>query len=50
MSGDFSRIVVPAPKEKVRPAIKGEGWELRLNAGWSIGADQRKGDLIIRPD
>jgi hypothetical protein len=50
MSGDFSRIVVAAPKKTAQLAIKGEGWELRLNPGWSIGPAERKGDFAVRPD
>lgn len=50
MSGDFSRVVVAAPKNTAQPAIKGEGWELRLNPGWSVGPAERKGDFTVRPD
>lgn len=50
MSADFSRIVVPAPKKTAQPALEGDGWELRLNPGWSVGPAQREGDLIIRAD
>jgi hypothetical protein len=50
MSGDFSRIVVSAPKKTAQLAINGEGWELRLNPGWSVGPAERKGDFAVRPD
>jgi hypothetical protein len=48
MTGDFSRIVVPAPKKIAQPLIEGDGWELRLNSGWSLDAGERIGDFIIR--
>ena len=49
MSGDFSRVAVAAPKDTAAPMIEGEGWNLHLNAGWSLGEGERKGDLIVRP-
>ncbi len=48
MSGDFSRIVVAAPKKTAPPPIAGDGWNLRLNAGWAVGPAERKGDFAIR--
>ena len=48
MSADFSRVIVAAPKNTAGPTIEGEGWNLHLNAGWSLGDGERKGDLIVR--
>jgi hypothetical protein len=50
MSADFTRVLVPAPKKMAQPTIEGDGWNLRLNPGWSLSPGQRKGDLIIRAD
>ena len=48
MSGDFSRVIVPAPKKIAQPVIDGDGWELRLNPGWSLNPGERKGDFAVR--
>ena len=48
MSGDFSRVIVPAPKKIAQPVIDGDGWELRLNPGWSLTPGERKGDFAVR--
>jgi hypothetical protein len=49
MSEDFTRVVLTAPKNLSASRIEGDGWELILNAGWSIGTGERTGDLTIRP-
>jgi hypothetical protein len=49
MRGDFRRIVVPAPTKIAPPLIEGDGWELRLNSGWSLGLGERTGDFVLRP-
>jgi hypothetical protein len=50
MSTDFSRITLPAPGKVTPPAIDGEGWNLRLNGGWSVVPGQRQGDLAVRSE
>jgi hypothetical protein len=50
MSADFTSITLPAPAEVAPPVVKGNGWNLRLNAGWSIGPGERQGDLRVRPE
>lgn len=50
MSDDFRRIIVPAPEKNSPPVIEGNGWELRLNPGWAVGAGERKGDFVVRPE
>ena len=49
MSADFTRVTLPAPKNITAPSIKGDGWELQLNSGWSVGPGERQGDFTIRP-
>jgi hypothetical protein len=49
MSGDFSRVAVPAPGKIAESVIEGDGWNLRLNAGWSVRSGDRKGDFVVRP-
>jgi hypothetical protein len=49
MSADFTRITLPAPTNVAEPVIKGDGWDLPLNVGWSLGPGERSGDFTIRP-
>lgn len=50
VTSDFSKAVVSPPKDpKARP-LKGEGWELELNAGWSLQAGKRQGDYVLTKD
>jgi hypothetical protein len=49
MSADFTRITLPVPTNMAEPMIKGDGWDLRLNAGWSLGPGERSGDFTVRP-
>lgn len=50
MSSDFTSMTLPVPAEVVPPLIKGDGWNLKLNAGWSIGPGEREGDLRVRSE
>jgi hypothetical protein len=49
MSGDFTRVTLPAPTKTAGAIIEGDGWNLRLNSGWSVGPGTRSGDLTLRP-
>jgi hypothetical protein len=46
LSGDFSRVTVPAPKHQDGRPIEGDGWKLQLTEGWSLAPGQRSGDYI----
>ena len=52
ITADFSRITVSAPAEANigQALVKGDGWELRLNPGWSVAPGQRKGDFTVQSD
>jgi hypothetical protein len=50
MSADFTRITLPAPGKVAAPLIEGDGWNLRLNAAWSIVRGERQGDLTVRSE
>ena len=36
MSGDFSKVTVPAPENNDGPAVRGSGWTLELKANWKL--------------
>jgi hypothetical protein len=48
MNPTFSKIYVPAPTDLTRSPIRGDGWALELNAGWTITNDERKGDYVVK--
>lgn len=50
MSSDFTRVTLPAPDKVAVPLIEGDGWTLRLNAGWSVVPADRLGDLTVRSE
>lgn len=48
---DFTLLRLPAPRDSAGPVIHGEGWTLKLAAGWSLGPGPRQGDLTaVRRD
>ncbi|HXF40616.1 MAG TPA: hypothetical protein VN687_12940 [Blastocatellia bacterium] len=42
-----SRVQVPAPADRTGRRIKGEGYVLELNDGWTIVPSERKGDFAV---
>ena len=48
MSPHFNKIQVPAPIDTGGQALRGEGWTLQLDAGWSVTAGERKGDFTLK--
>ncbi|RUL74529.1 hypothetical protein EKH80_13690 [Dyella choica] len=50
MSPDWKRLAVAAPTDASAHAgiVEGQGWTLKLKAGWQIAGGTRKGDLIVR--
>ena len=47
--GNVTAAVVAAPDGDQAP-LKGEGWTLQLEPGWTIRAGERKGDWTIAPE
>jgi hypothetical protein len=48
MSAAYSSVNVPAPPDAgIRP-VRGEGWTLELNEGWTLALGPRRGDLTIK--
>jgi hypothetical protein len=50
MSSTFEKIQVPAPIEPKGRPIRGDGWTLELNTGWSLAPGERKGDYLLKKD
>lgn len=50
MSPDWKRLTVAAPADASAHAglVQGQGWTLKLKAGWQIASGPRKGDLVLR--
>ena len=44
----FSKIYVPAPTDLTQSPIRGDGWTLELNAGWTITNGERKGNYVVK--
>jgi hypothetical protein len=44
ISADFKKAVVAAPAKLAKTMLTGDGWELRLNAGWKAVKGERTGD------
>lgn len=47
---DFDRIDVPAPNDPAARPLRGDGWELELQPGWSMESGSRPGDYVLVPD
>ncbi len=48
MNPTFSKIYVPAPTDLTQSPIRGDGWTLELNAGWTMTNGERKGDYVVK--
>lgn len=48
MSPTFTDVRVPAPAEPDARPLRGEGWTLELNEGWTLEPGPRPGDLRVR--
>lgn len=44
----FDKIQVPAPPDPGGQSVRGDGWTLELEAGWSLAPGERKGDFILK--
>jgi hypothetical protein len=48
-AGKPVRVYVAAPTGDIKASsIKGDGWTLELNAGWTLEAGERKGDYVLK--
>jgi hypothetical protein len=50
LHADFGRIDVPAPADPAARPLRGDGWELRLEPGWSVTPGKRPGDYVLSRD
>ena len=48
IANDWSKVIVPAPNDPNARPLEGDGWTLKLNAGWELRAAKRKGDYIVK--
>jgi hypothetical protein len=44
---DWATVRVPVPTKVGAALVEGEGWSLKLNAGWKTGPGSRAGDLAL---
>ncbi|MEW6212708.1 MAG: hypothetical protein AB1631_30565 [Acidobacteriota bacterium] len=47
ISPTFTQVTVSAPSDPAQP-LEGDGWTLKLNAGWTISSGERKGDYVLK--
>lgn len=43
-----SRVQVPAPADRSKRRVQGDGWTLELNEGWNLVPGARKGDYSVK--
>ena len=44
----FSAVNVPAPAETSGRPLRGDGWTLELNDGWTLAPGAREGDFVVK--
>jgi hypothetical protein len=49
LAAEGDRFVVPAPARVAGPPLAGDGWTLKLEAGWTVQAGSRRGDWVVVP-
>ena len=49
MSGSFSSVAVPAPRDPTARPLRGNGWTLQPNQGWRLAPGARPGDYVLTP-
>ena len=49
-SGKVTGFRVPAPSDLTLRPLKGQGWSLALNPGWTLRPGPRKGDWVLSLD
>jgi hypothetical protein len=51
LSGDFRKVIVPAPAIKLNGSMaEGDGWRLELKSGWKTNTGNRPGDYVVKKD
>ncbi|MFN2455553.1 MAG: hypothetical protein ABR577_15185 [Pyrinomonadaceae bacterium] len=50
LNASFTKVYVPAPTDSNAPLIRGDGWTLSLNPGWTIKSGTRTGDYVLQKD
>lgn len=48
LNSNFSDMRVRAPADALARPLRGDGWTLELNEGWSLTPGERKGDFILK--
>src|ERR1044071_860091 len=48
LNKSFSGINVPAPLSVTRSHVRGDGWTLELEEGWTLAPGARAGDFVLR--
>jgi hypothetical protein len=48
LNKSFSGIHVPAPMSLTRRHVRGDGWTLELEEGWTLAPGAREGDFVLR--
>ena len=46
-AGLVDRFIVPAPADADARPLRGNGWTLTLNDGWTVKPGRRPGDSIV---
>lgn len=49
-NGRIKKVVVPATKDTIGNAVKGDDWKLDLVPGWKIVAAERSGDQTVKKE
>ena len=47
-NGRITRVSVTSPADVGERPVKGDGWTLELNQGWTLIAGPRKGDFVLK--
>ncbi|MFL6336482.1 MAG: hypothetical protein ACJ754_24530 [Pyrinomonadaceae bacterium] len=48
LNKSFSAVNVPAPSDAAARPLRGAGWTLQLNRGWSLAPGARQGDFVLK--
>lgn len=48
MNQTYSAVNVPAPTDVSARPVRGEGWTLELNDGWTLAPGAREGDFVLK--
>jgi hypothetical protein len=48
MNQTYSGLTVPAPSDTTQRPLRGEGWTLELDDGWTLAPGARGGDFVLK--